>query len=52
MEMWANKLHDAAWRSGKDWACPTKYKRYMEKAGFVGVKEVHHNWPINTWPAA
>jgi hypothetical protein len=44
MEMWAKRLHDAAWRSGK-------YKRYMEKAGFVDVKEVHHHWPINTWPA-
>jgi hypothetical protein len=31
---------------------PDEYKRYMKKAGFVDVKEVHHNWPINTWPAA
>jgi hypothetical protein len=30
---------------------PDEYKRYIEKAGFVDVKEVHHNWLINTWPA-
>lgn len=23
----------------------------MEEAGFVNVTEVHHKWPINTWPA-
>ncbi|TVY80933.1 Secondary metabolism regulator laeA [Lachnellula suecica] len=50
MEMWEKKLHDAAWRCGKDWACPTKYKQYMEDAGFIGVKEVHYRWPINPWP--
>jgi hypothetical protein len=47
IEMWEKKLHDAAWRSGKDWACPKKYKQYMEDSGFIGVKEVHYRWPIN-----
>ncbi|KUJ06154.1 TAM domain methyltransferase, partial [Mollisia scopiformis] len=51
IEKWAEKLHKAAWKSGKDWACPTKYKLYMEDAGFVDVKEVQHDrWPINPWP--
>ena len=24
----------------------------MEEAGFVDVKEIHHHWPINTWPTS
>jgi len=51
MEMWTTKLYEAAWRSGKDWACPTKYEQYMKDAGLVDIKEVHYKWPINIWPA-
>jgi hypothetical protein len=50
MAMWEKTLHDAAWRSGKDGLCSTKYKQYMEDAGFIDVKESHYKWPINPWP--
>lgn len=48
--MWQTMLHEAAWKSGRDWACPTKYKRYMEDTGFVDVTVMEYKWPINTWP--
>lgn len=51
MGIWEKNLHDAAWRSRKDGLCSTKYKRYMEDAGFLDVKEVHYKWPINPWPS-
>jgi hypothetical protein len=50
MQKWAKMLLEAAWRAKKDWTCPTKYKRYMEDAGFVDVTEVQYKWPINPWP--
>lgn len=28
----------------------TRYKQYMEDAGFVNVKEIEYVWPQNPWP--
>lgn len=51
MADWQQMLHKAAWKSGRDWLCPTKYEQYLISAGLVNVKKVKYKWPINRWPS-
>ena len=50
LENWISLLLAGATNLGRDWTCTTKYKQYMEEAGFVDVQERQYQWPINTWP--
>jgi hypothetical protein len=44
------KLIDSAKTRGMDWTCASKYKAYIEDAGFVDIVEKSFYWPINQWP--
>jgi hypothetical protein len=47
---WVSLMLEAGRNLGRDWAKVTKYKSWMEEAGFVDVKETNFAWPTNTWP--
>lgn len=47
---WVGLMLDAATRLGRDWAKVSKYKGWMEAAGFTDVTETKFAWPTNTWP--
>ena len=34
---------------GTDWTRVTKYKEYLEEAGFEDVVEKRYAWPLGTW---
>ena len=34
---------------GKDWTRVSKYKTYLEGAGFEDVVEKRYEWPLGTW---
>lgn len=35
---------------GMDWHKVSKYRGWVEAAGFEDVQEVKATWPTNTWP--
>ncbi len=37
-------------KMGKDFTHSRRYKKYLEEAGFVDVREEHFQWPLNPWP--
>jgi hypothetical protein len=47
---WVSLMLEAAARLGHDWEKTKKYKTWMEKAGFVDIREKFFAWPTNTWP--
>jgi hypothetical protein len=47
---WVSLMIEVATKLGRDWAKVTKYKSWMEEAGFVDVKETYFAWPTNIWP--
>jgi hypothetical protein len=49
LEEWDRKIAAAAKALGKDWHRSSKYKSYLEEAGFVDVVEVKFAWPVGMW---
>src|SRR4051794_2202280 len=47
---WGQMIAGATKGIGHDLVA-SRYKEFMEAAGFVDVKEVRFVWPQNTWPA-
>lgn len=47
---WVSLMLEAATKLGRDWAKVKEYKKWMEAAGFVDIKETYFAWPTNTWP--
>ena len=47
---WSDLLVEAFGKFGRPCNLADQYKKLMEEAGFVDVKEVVYKWPINDWP--
>jgi hypothetical protein len=43
---------EGAERLGGNWAKASKYRQWMEDAGFEVIKEVERFWPTNSWPTS
>jgi hypothetical protein len=50
IQRWAGRVLEGAEKLGKDWAKVGNYRKWMDAAGFVGIKEVKRYWPTNPWP--
>lgn len=50
LENFSEMMIEGTRRLGKDLTHATRYKDYMEAAGFVDIVEERFQWPINTWP--
>lgn len=47
---WWSLVVEAFGATGRDMTAALQHKARMEQAGFVNVKVMSRNWPINTWP--
>jgi hypothetical protein len=49
IEEWDRKLAAGVRALGKDWHRVSKYKSYMEEAGYVDIVETKFAWPVGQW---
>jgi hypothetical protein len=49
LERWVDLILKGSSALGKDWTRVSKYKRYLEEAGFEDVVEKRYEWPVGTW---
>jgi hypothetical protein len=49
LERWARKLKEAFILKGIDVTCVSKYRNYLEIAGFEDIQEEEFQWPIGKW---
>jgi hypothetical protein len=47
---WKTLILAGAAALGMDWMKATRYKQYLEDAGFANVEEVNLAWATNCWP--
>jgi len=49
LEHWVDLIIRGTAALGKDWTRISKYKHYLEMAGFEDVVERRYEWPVGTW---
>lgn len=49
LERWVDLILKGSNALGKDWTRVSKYKQYLEEAGFEDVVEKRYEWPVGTW---
>jgi hypothetical protein len=49
LEEWDAKIAAGSRALGKDWHRTSKYKSYMEEAGYVDIVETKFAWPVGPW---
>ena len=47
---WQDEIMKASRINNTAFDKPYRYRRWMEEAGFVNVKELIYSFPLNTWP--
>jgi hypothetical protein len=50
LKRWIELTLEGATALGQDWWKVSKYKEWIEKAGFEDVREFTGAWPTNDWP--
>jgi len=49
LEIWTEGLKEAFGSKGIDLTSVSKYRSYLESAGFEKIKQEEFRWPVGTW---
>lgn len=49
LEKWGELVVAGAKNLGRNWTQVSRYKEFLEKAGFEDVVETQFAWPLGTW---